>query len=467
MPGYDYDAVIIGAGISGLVCGCYLAKAGMKVLIVEKNAKPGGYCTSFKRGEFTFDACAHSLGSLRDDGNIKAILRELDIERNLEIKRYDPSDIIFCPDYKVNFWNNLDRTIDELQKQFSRESVNIEKFFRFLNDCKGTSFIPLRHITFQTLLDNYFKDNKLKSVLSLPIFGNAGFSVSKITAFSAVTIYKEFLLDGGYYPKGGMQKFPDLLLKRFKELGGQARLSTIAKKIKINDNAIEGVVIDNDEFLSAKFVISNADARQTLLAMIGSELIPGEMSDLLNGMIPSLSMFILYLGIDKDFEQLPKGSSIWFLPHYDIGKMFLDAVEGNIDKLDWFLLRISEDGNSILRFVNSPFMVKRYWEENKKRLIDEYIKKTERLITDLSKYVVFKDAATPDTLNKWTLNYEGAAYGWAGMASQFMVNGFYRNNPIRNLYLTGHWATLFHGIPGVAYLGRETARTIIYKRDRL
>lgn len=45
---YDYDVIIIGAGISGLICGCYLAKAGLKVLIVEKNANPGGYCVSFK-----------------------------------------------------------------------------------------------------------------------------------------------------------------------------------------------------------------------------------------------------------------------------------------------------------------------------------------------------------------------------------------------------------------------------------
>ncbi len=45
----SYDAVIIGAGIGGLVCGCYLAKAGMKVLIAERHFKPGGYCTSFRR----------------------------------------------------------------------------------------------------------------------------------------------------------------------------------------------------------------------------------------------------------------------------------------------------------------------------------------------------------------------------------------------------------------------------------
>ena len=51
-----YDVIIIGAGIGGLVCGCYLVKAGLKVLIVEKHYQVGGYCTSFKRKGFTFDA---------------------------------------------------------------------------------------------------------------------------------------------------------------------------------------------------------------------------------------------------------------------------------------------------------------------------------------------------------------------------------------------------------------------------
>ena len=47
-----YDTVYIDARIGGLVCGCYLAKAGLKVLIVEKNDKPGGYCSSFERDGF-------------------------------------------------------------------------------------------------------------------------------------------------------------------------------------------------------------------------------------------------------------------------------------------------------------------------------------------------------------------------------------------------------------------------------
>src|SRR4030042_4984628 len=83
-----YDVVIIGAGIAGLVCGCYLAKTGIKTLIVEKNAKPGGYCTSFTRAGFHFDACAHSLGSCREGGNIITMLKELEIDGKIKLKRH-------------------------------------------------------------------------------------------------------------------------------------------------------------------------------------------------------------------------------------------------------------------------------------------------------------------------------------------------------------------------------------------
>ncbi len=96
-----YDAVIIGAGISGLVCGCYLAKAGLKVLIAEQHYKPGGYCTSFKRQNFTFDAAPHCFGSYREGGVMRKILKDLEVDKKLTIIRPDPSDILITPDYKI------------------------------------------------------------------------------------------------------------------------------------------------------------------------------------------------------------------------------------------------------------------------------------------------------------------------------------------------------------------------------
>ena len=54
-----YDVIVIGAGIGGLTCGALLAKNGFKTLVLEQHTVPGGYCTSFQRKGFTFDAAVH------------------------------------------------------------------------------------------------------------------------------------------------------------------------------------------------------------------------------------------------------------------------------------------------------------------------------------------------------------------------------------------------------------------------
>ncbi|MBI4698699.1 MAG: NAD(P)/FAD-dependent oxidoreductase [Nitrospirae bacterium] len=280
----------------------------MKVLIVEKNAKPGGYCTSFKRGGFAFDACVHSLGSLREDGILRTILRELDIEKRLEIKRNNPSDIIITPDFKIHFWNDLGNTIKEFQGHFPKEANKIEEFFNFIINCQGITFSRLASLTFQSLLDRYFNDEKLKAVLSLLLLGNAGLPAKQLSATVGVYIYKEFMFDGGYYPDCSIQSFPDILVARYKEFGGDIIFSSTAKKIKLQDNKVEGVELVNKGFIPSKYVISNADATQTYTGLIGKELIGEKTANKLKSMVPSHSAFILYLGTDGQTKNIPKDS---------------------------------------------------------------------------------------------------------------------------------------------------------------
>jgi phytoene dehydrogenase-like protein len=186
-----YDAIIIGAGIAGLVCGCYLAKAGMKVLIVEQHYKPGGYCTSFNRKGFTFDAAAHSFGSYRKVGIMNRILKELNIDKKLKIKRYEPTDIFISPNYKISFWADIDRTILELHAAFPHEVNGINKFYHFLLNSKPFDFAALKNKTFNLLLDQYFIDENLKSILSFPVLGNAGLPPSLISAFMGAIIHRD------------------------------------------------------------------------------------------------------------------------------------------------------------------------------------------------------------------------------------------------------------------------------------
>ena len=113
--------------------------------------------------------------------------------------------------------------------------------------------------------------------------------------------------------------------------------------------------------------------------------------------------------------------------------------------------------------VFAPFMDAEYWKNNKQSLIDVFIKKVEKVVAGVSSHIIYKDAATPITLNKWTLNHKGASYGWAGIPSQLAVSGLTQRTSFENLYLTGHWTTLVQGVGGVAYIGRDTSKKIIKK----
>ena len=59
IPSPTYDVVVIGAGIGGLICAGLLARNGLRVLLVEQHYMVGGYCSTFRRGAYTFDAATH------------------------------------------------------------------------------------------------------------------------------------------------------------------------------------------------------------------------------------------------------------------------------------------------------------------------------------------------------------------------------------------------------------------------
>ncbi|MBF0571382.1 MAG: NAD(P)/FAD-dependent oxidoreductase [Candidatus Omnitrophica bacterium] len=466
MTGIDvkkYDALIIGAGIGGLVCGCYLAQARKKVLIIEKNIQPGGYCMSFSFNGFHFDKCAHSLGSLRHNGNIGRILDELELKDKIIVERHDPSNIIITPHYNIKIWNSLNKTIDEFQKNFPEERDQIKKFFKFLEKCSGLSLFCLIKIPFDVLLDRYFKNKKLKAVISLPLLGNVGLPASRISSFTAVTLYKEFMIDGGYYPKGGMGDIAEALSGRFKEMGGEIIFSQKVKRILIENRQAKGVSLQNDDCYFSQYVISDIDARQTFIDLIKEkdQLDKDLIADLKN-MTPSLSAFILYLGVNKDFKGLPaSGHNIWYLPNYGLEELYSMAIKKKLNKLEWFLFRVGTDRKSIFALVNAPYVNKRFWQDNKQKFMKFFINGLEKAIPDLAENIVYKSAATPITLSNWTMNHQGSAYGWEPNTSQIAKKGFSQTTCIKNLYLTGHWSTLAQGVPGVSYLGRSTANIII------
>lgn len=323
----------------------------------------------------------------------------------------------------------------------------------------------MRSLTFKNLLDQYFTNDKIKAILSFPFFGIGGLPSYLISAFVGAKLYSEFLFDGGYYPKGGMQALPDALAEKFKELGGELRLSSLVKKIGVKDNIAIGIVTENDGFIPSKYVISNCDARQTFFKLIGKKEIEDEFFLKMKSMIPSISNFILYLGMDKYFDPLYNpGTFTYYFPHYDLEKLYKAAQKGDKEGYSGYALRISHDKTTLNAIIIAPYKNKKYWDNNKYKFIESFIELIENYsIPNLSKHIIYKEAATPHTLYRYTLNYKGASFGWAGIPSQFAISDFRKPSFIQNFYLVGHWTTLGVGISGTAYVGYDTAKMLLRK----
>ena len=115
----DVDVIIIGAGIAGLTCGCLLTKKGLKVLIIEKNQKVGGCCTSFERDGFSFDLSVQSIGECQRGGRVWNLLEALGLLNQIDFIPLEPAREYHFPNFTMLQSSRLDTHIENLSRQIS------------------------------------------------------------------------------------------------------------------------------------------------------------------------------------------------------------------------------------------------------------------------------------------------------------------------------------------------------------
>jgi len=91
------------------------------------------------------------------------------------------------------------------------------------------------------------------------------------------------------------------------------------------------------------------------------------------------------------------------------------------------------------------------------------IGRIEKYVPDIKNYIEVIEAATPKTLERYTLNTDGAAYGWEVTVDQIGENRLSPQTPVENLYLTGHWTRPGPGICAVVSSGWGVANLIMEK----
>jgi len=475
----EYDVIIIGSGIGGLVCGSLLSKKGYKVLVLEQHYQVGGYCSSFNRSGFVFNTGVEDVSGLWERGPLTYLLKEIGLRKE-ELFVRNTSEYIFkgrCIKAK-----SLEEFIGTLSEMFPDEEENIKAFFneakKAYEECymetevygvplpaelivkvfgeKKLLNYPREHPhlynwmnkNFKEKLDEYFKNEDLKEFLCA-LLGYIGTKPDKTPANSALTACISYYIHGGYFPKGGAQKFANSLKDYILNHGGKVLVNHKVNRILVENGRVVGVMV-RDKVFKAPIVVANVNAKTTFLELIEKSHLKEEFIEYIKGLKMSPSCFMVFLGIDMDLSSYPTLIK-------NIDENCEIVINSNADPS---LAPKGKASITILTLANYQDFPERGTDEyirKKQEYSEALIRKAEKVIPNLSKHVIVKDAATPKTFERYTSMPQGAIYSFDQSTG---VKRPYFKTPIKGLYLANASTFPGGGIEAVTISGIICAHDI-------
>ncbi len=491
----DMDVIIIGAGMAGLTCGCLLAQKGLKVLMIEKNQKIGGCCTSFEKDGFSFDLSVQSLGECQEGGRIWKILKQLNLFDQVHFIPLEPAREYFFPDRKVSQSSKLETHVENLSSLFPGEKKGIEKVYGVLkkifeefsnipsslNWFEPWSFLSqypslsqYKDKTYGELLKEFISHPFLRTLLSIRS-SYALLPPEEISVVGMSGIEISYFNYGVSCVEGKVEQLPLKMGEAFEKMGGQILIGHQVQRILLQEKRAMGVRLEDDQEMTGKIIISNIDAHHTFSDLIGEGYLPSGFRSKLKGMRPTLSYFILYLGIEGELDELAVSNNEVFFEDR-LQEEFQCLYENRIsEKAPFYLLAPSKvnpshapkGANTLCLSCKTSYHFCPDWDrEAKDELSRNLIQKASAFIPNLEKRIKLRIETTPKAIEGWTGNRWGAAYGWAQIPKQSGIYRLARTTPIPNLYLTGHWTSPGGGVAGVVASGELTAETVLNRLER-
>ena len=315
-----YDVAIIGGGHNGLTTACYLAKAGLKVIVVERHEYVGGAAVSRELYPgWTYSNCSYVCSLLRPE-----IFRDLELSKfGLQIIPYEGSATMLDNGNFYAHYNDHDLNYRSIAQFSKRDAEAYDRFGRdVMRQCKiikpllkmtppdPTSFAPkdimgifefakffaakdelgglgekeiYDTIRFWTMsvrdyLEEYFESDVVKAHLA----GSAiiGTALGPYSPGSAYVLLHHYMgeVDGTVgawgYARGGMGSITQAMSKSFETSGGEIKAGSPVSNILIKNNRSYGLVLENGDEIYANKIVSNLDVKRTFLKVVEEKQLP-------------------------------------------------------------------------------------------------------------------------------------------------------------------------------------------------
>lgn len=479
-PQSSYDAVVIGAGIGGLICANLLVRSGLSVLLVEQHYMVGGYCSVFRRQGFTFDAATHFYPLL---GNADSMTGKLLSNLNMTTTwvKMDPVDQFHFPDgtcFAVPA--DFEHYLAQLKMAFPHEATMLDRFFAAVREAymygllyyfRGRDTARLdkyRNLSVQQMLDRYFRDGKLKLLLTAdcPHWGSPPSRISFV--FDSMLRLSYFL--GNYYPRGGSQAFADELAQRFEAQGGHILMRSLVTRILVENATTYGVDVEtgrrdarHTERVYAGWVVSNGDVLRTLEQLVGPEYLDPAYLAAIRQLRPTYPCFLMHIGLRDVPTEVLRQAHGYYWDSWDANQVGRNGLIFKLFVPTLFEPGLARHGDHILiiqKVLDIDYDAIDDWAAHKAAVEQYIIDHLERVIPGITDRIVVKSSASARTSHRYTLNHRGAMLGWEMSPDQLGHQRIDVVSPIANLYFVGHWVQPGGGITPVIVSAIKVAQMI-------
>ena len=275
----QYDIVIIGSGMGGLVCGDILGREGNSICILEKNKRIGGCLQIYVRDRAIFDSGVHYLGGLAEGQNLYQLFKYMGIIDKLKLKRMEEAvfdKIIMSNDQKEYvFAQGYENFIQRLLVDFPNEEKALRLYcdkiqevcsrFPLYNLREGGNFAEkaeVMEIDTQGFIESITNDTKLQAVLAGNNMLYAG-QPGKTPFYVHAMILNSYIESSWKCIDGGSQ-IGHLIAKNIRGRGGVIRRHCEVNKIVVEDGKVSHVITGDGNRVYGKYFISNIHPVKTL-----------------------------------------------------------------------------------------------------------------------------------------------------------------------------------------------------------